>query len=283
MKYIHANVFSSKALSGNGVTVVFIENNIDDEILQKIAQELKQYETVFVYPEKQGVFPIRIFTVQEEIPFAGHPVIGTAAVIHKAFYSTVDNKNIDFLFNMSGKKLALKSKKQETFYSVEMNQGEADFISVLNDNDKSELLKFTSLAENDIDKNLPIEVVSTGLPYLLVPLKKNIQNAVITKPGFESFLKNYGAKFSYFFQTDTLECRSWDNSGMFEDVATGSAAGPLVSYLVKHNIMNHEETISLKQGRFCGRPSRIDCVVNKLDEVVIKGDVSIFAEGEINI
>lgn len=70
---------------------------------------------------------------------------------------------------------------------------------------------------------------------------------------------------------------------MFEDVATGSAAGPLASYLVKHNIMNHEETISLKQGRFCGRPSRIDCVVNKLDEVLINCDVSIFAEGEINI
>lgn len=122
MKYVHADVFSSKALSGNGVTVVFIEDAIDDKVLQKIAQELKQYETVFVYPERQGGFPIRIFTVQEEIPFAGHPVIGTAAVIHKVFYSTVDNKNIDFLFKMSGKRLTLKSKEQETFYSVEMNQ-----------------------------------------------------------------------------------------------------------------------------------------------------------------
>lgn len=283
MKYIHANVFSSKALSGNGVTVVFIENNIDDEILQKIAQELKQYETVFVYPEKQNVFLIRIFTVQEEIPFAGHPVIGTAAVIHKIFFPEADKKDIDFLFEISGKGLTLKTKKQEAFYSVEMNQGKADFISVLKGSDESELLKFTSLVENDIDKNIPIEVVSTGLPYLLVPLKKNIQNAVITKPGFENFLKNYGAKFSYFFQTDTLECRSWDNSGMFEDVATGSAAGPLASYLVKHNLMRLEEAICLKQGRFCGRPSRIDCVVNKLDEVLINGDVSIFAEGEITI
>lgn len=105
MKYFHADVFSSKVLSGNGVSVVFLEDNFEREKLLQVAQELKQFETVFVLPEKDGMFPIRVFTVQEEIPFAGHPVIGTAAVIHKLFYKNDEEKEISIIFEQTQKRL----------------------------------------------------------------------------------------------------------------------------------------------------------------------------------
>lgn len=281
MKYFHADVFSSKPLSGNGVTVVFIDKDLQSDILLKIAQELKQFETVFVYPKNNGSFPIRIFTVQEEIPFAGHPILGTAAVIHNVLFPTENEKTIRFSFRQSGKELNLPSRSQKSFYSVEMNQGKASFINRLKNENLTEFLQFTKIQKDFIDDSLPIEVVSTGLPYLIIPLKKGIEDAVITKPGFESFLEKFGAKFSYFFQTDTLECRSWDNTGTFEDVATGSAAGPLLSYLVKHGRRQPQTEITLLQGRFCGRPSKIEGYINKSGEVIIHGDVSLFAEGNI--
>jgi len=281
MKYFHADVFSSKVLSGNGVSVVFLDEDFESKILLQIAQELKQFETVFVLPTNNDSFPIRIFTVQEEIPFAGHPVLGTVAVIHNLFFKKIKEKEISITFNQTQKKLTLKSSIKDNFYSVEMNQGKADFIYTLKDSEIDELLTFTKLKKTDIDFSLPVEVVSTGLPYLLIPLKTKIENAVITETGFESFLEKRNAKFSYFFQTDTLECRSWDNTGTFEDVATGSAAGPLFSYLEKNKKSKTDELKTLLQGRFCGRPSKIEGLVNQNGEVVIYGDVSLLIEGEI--
>lgn len=164
-----------------------------------------------------------------------------------------------------------------------MNQGKADFIYTLTNSEIDEMLKFTKLEKSDIDFSLPVEVVSTGLPYILIPLKNRIENAKIIKEGFESFLEKRNAKFSYFFQTDILECRSWDNTGTFEDVATGSAAGPLFAYLEKNKMSRVGEVKTLLQGRFCGRPSKIVGIVNQNGEVVIYGDVSILVEGEIRI
>lgn len=283
MKYFHADVFSSKILSGNGVSIVFLEKDYESKKLLQITQELKQFETVFVLPKNNGSFPIRIFTVQEEIPFAGHPVIGAVAVIHDLFYTSDNDKEISIIFQQTQKKLTINSCKKKNFYSVEMNQGKADFLYTLNSLEIEEMLSFTNLKNSDIDLRLPVEVVSTGLPYLIIPLVKNIENAIITKDRFEAFLEKRKAKFSYFVQTDTFECRSWDNTGTFEDIATGSAAGPLFSYLEKNKISKVNETRTLIQGRFCGRPSKIEGIVNQNKEVSIYGDVSILIEGNIKI
>jgi PhzF family phenazine biosynthesis protein len=137
---------------------------------------------------------------------------------------------------------------------------------------------------HDIDDNYPIETVSTGLPYLIVPLKSNINKSNIVRDNFEDFLSAFKAKFVYVFDTNTLECRTWDNVAHTEDAATGSAAGPLCAYLVRHNIKTHNEIINLQQGRFVNRPSIITGWVSKseLDEnVFITGKVSFFACGEI--
>ena len=161
-----------------------------------------------------------------------------------------------------------------------MNQGSPEFIAQVDQSHAAEIAGALGLSVGDIDDRFPLEVVSTGLSYLLVPLKSGLDRARISRPDFESFLSAFGAKFAYVFDAEKLECRTWDNAGRVEDVATGSAAGPLCAYLVKNGYRKEGERIMLSQGTYVGRPSRIEGVV-KDGSVFISGDVALFAEGEI--
>ncbi|AEE15517.1 PhzF family phenazine biosynthesis protein [Treponema brennaborense] len=281
MNYYHVDVFSSQPLSGNGLTVVFLPQETDPQTLLHIAQEFKQFETVFIYPERDGVFPIRIFTVQEELPFAGHPVLGTAALLHELTAPDSPERKITLQIKSTGRSLSLQSLKRGAYMTVEMNQGKASVVNPEPIQNVRELCEFLRLTPQDIDDSYPMRVVSTGLAYLLIPIKQNLAYARIRKDGFEAYLAERKAKFAYFFQTDTLECRTWDNSGSYEDVATGSAAGSLVAYLVNVGAYPAETDITLSQGRFCGRPSTITGRVTRNGDVVIRGDVSFFASGTL--
>lgn len=282
MRFLHVDVFSAKVLSGNGLTVVFLEEALSNELLLRIAQEFKQFETIFVYPKHvDGTYKVRIFTVDEELPFAGHPVIGVGAVIHKLFY--FDQKEQSITLTLGNREVKVISHQTEKGYQVTMNQGIAEFIGEVSKSDYQAIAHSLNLAEQDIDTAYPIEVVSTGLPYLLVPLKTGIDKCQIMYDDFEAFLNKFGAKFVYAFDSTTLTCRTWDNIAKTEDVATGSAAGPLCAYLVKEKIKSYNETIALSQGEFVGRPSMIEGFVNKENqEIFITGDVAFLAQGEID-
>ena len=102
-----------------------------------------------------------------------------------------------------------------------------------------------------------MQVVSTGLPYLIVPVSSGLDRARIAVGDFEERLANVGAKFVYVFDPDRREGRSWDNAGTVEDVATGSAAGPAAAFLIAHGLAGAAEKIVISQGRFLGRPSVI--------------------------
>jgi len=280
MKYFHVDVFSDKPLSGNGLTVVFVESGIEDSILLKIAQELKQFETIFIYPKKDELFPVRVFTVQEELPFAGHPLIGATSVIHKTFYPNQDE--VEIKLGLGERSICLYSKIDNKVFSVSMNQGKAEFIKAINKREAINIAKFFNLKSDDLDEKYPVEVVSTGLPYVLLPLIKNISNAKIVKEGLEKYIEKHYAKFVYLFDTQTLECRTWDNTGLFEDVATGSAAGPLIAYFVQNRLKKINQEIKITQGTYLGRKSTITGWVTN-DEVFIEGKVAFFGNGEISI
>jgi PhzF family phenazine biosynthesis protein len=165
-----------------------------------------------------------------------------------------------------------------------MNQGTPTFIGQIQRIHHAQIANALRLHPSDIHDTLPIEVVSTGLNYLLVPLKQGLDRAKISIGSFESFLGQFDAKFVYVFDAESLEGRTWDNNGITEDVATGSAAGPLCAYLVKHELARYEELIHIHQGRFLHRPSIIKAwMTNESGEaqVFISGDVSFFATGEI--
>ena len=281
MKYYHVNVFSSKVLSGNGLTVVFPNEQLSVQQSLEITREFKQFETIFIYPpNSNGSYPAKIFTVEEELPFAGHPIIGAGAVLHKQYFSKDDNKKI--LLELGERTIQIFSERKENYYQVTMNQGEAAFIKKVDEAFYSGIVKALNIQESDIDKDYSIEVVSTGLPYLLVPLCNNLSSSKIVNKDFEDFLSGFGAMFVYVFDTKTLECRTWDNLGNVEDVATGSAAGPLCAYLVKYKIKKEEEVIEIHQGKFVNRPSIIKGKISE-NNVYIVGDVSFFSSGIINL
>lgn len=283
MQYYHVDVFADEPLRGNGLTVAFAERDLDAQTLLRIAQEFRQFETVFSYPEADGRFPVRIFTVQEELPFAGHPILGTAAILHKRYFPSAERREISI--GLGSRALALESRKAGGGYAVTMNQGKAAFIAELPTAARAEVAPFFGLGEGDIDRDYPLEVVSTGLEYLLVPVAKGLGRARVAKDGLGEFLSRHSARFAYLFDPATLECRCWDNTGAYEDVATGSAAGPLVASLVRHGRFRAGEKIALSQGAYLGRPSVIAGRVSPEEnpDVFIEGNVAFFGEGTITV
>ncbi len=283
MKYFHVDVFSDKPLSGNGLTVVFPDKPLSNDDLLKITQELRQFETIFIYDKTaDGSYPVRIFTMDEELAFAGHPTLGAAAVLHRLDFPAA--KNAEMILDLSGRNILVSSEFNGSSCSVTMNQGTPAFISHVDKNHHAQIAGALGLDPADIHDTLPVEVVSTGLHYLLVPVKQGLDRAKISIGGFESFLGQFGAKFVYVFDAASLECRTWNNSGLAEDVATGSAAGPLCAYLIKHGLARTGETVNIRQGRFVHRPSVIRAWANPTSgEIFINGSVSFFASGNIHL
>jgi trans-2,3-dihydro-3-hydroxyanthranilate isomerase len=283
MLYYHVDVFSSKTLSGNGLTVVFPDQPLPEGRMLAIAQELRQFETIFIH-QNAGSFMARIFTVEEELNFAGHPVLGAAAIIHQVFYP--QNATMAINLSLPLKEIGTESAREQNCCHVKMNQGEPEFITAIEDAYYQEIAGHLNLNTDDLHQTLPIEVISTGLPYLLVPVRRNLAKSRIVSPDFEQYIAQFGAKFVYIFDPEKLECRTWDNGGKVEDVATGSAAGPLCAYLIKYGLKKADEIIELNQGRYINRPSIIrtwQSNVGNKPNIFISGDVTIFAKGELII
>ncbi len=278
MKYFHVDVFSPVPLAGNGLCVLIAKKEIEAETMRKAAREFNQFETVFLFPQNgEGAYPARIFTVEEELPFAGHPVLGAAAALHRLFYA--GRQEAEITLDLSGRAVRVLSAQSGGVYTETMDQGAAKFLGGPEKSRTEEIARRIGLKKEDIHPALPLEVVSTGLAYLLVPLRSGIGRARITGGAFESFLASMGAKFVYVFDPDTLQCRTWDNEGRVEDVATGSAAGPLCAYLVRHGRKDADEKIRLIQGEYAGRKSSIEGWVTG-GTVKVRGAVAFFAEGE---
>jgi PhzF family phenazine biosynthesis protein len=264
MKHFHVDVFSERPLSGNGLSVVFPDRELDAATLLGIAQEFKQFETSFVYPPQGGRNPTRIFTVQEELAFAGHPVLGVAAVLHSLYHPK--DEEADITVGLAERNVNLRSARQGEAYEVRMDQGRPDFIREIDDSARAEICSWVGVGPGPAPLGLPLAVVSTGLPYLLIPVTEGLDRARIAVGDLERRLSAYGAKFLYLF-----------------DPKTGSAAGPLISYLVKKGRARPGEEVRLSQGKWLGRPSLIRGSVDDQGRVSIRGAVSIVATGELRI
>ena len=196
MFYFHVDVFSSTILSGNGLTVVFPDHPLSKDRMLAITQELRQFETIFIYQSADS-FSARIFTMEEELDFAGHPILGAAAVIHHVFYQQCEAKVINL--SLPVKEIMTESIKNQNYYHVKMNQGKPEFIATIDYKNYEEIAHYLNLDINDLQETLPLEVISTGLPYLLVPLKRNLAKCRIIGKDFEQYINQFGAKFVYVF------------------------------------------------------------------------------------
>ncbi len=282
LNYRQVDVFSKTPLSGNGLAVFMNCEGISTETMQKITQEMRQYESIFLFPTAESHrFKARIFTMEEELDFAGHPLLGAACVLHEQIKN--DDQEAKWVFDLRAKTVSTTTLKKEKSYLATMEQGEPYFELPLKLKKIANLLKAFNLSEKDMHETLPLQVVSTGLPYLIIPVQCTLEKVKIVTSELGQMLAEIGAKFAYILQVSQLEGRTWDNEGRVEDIATGSAAGPVGAYLIRHGIKQPNTEFIVHQGRFVGRPSQIFVKVagtpNHINSVQVSGEVCMVANG----
>lgn len=271
MKCKLVDVFAEEKLSGNGLTVFWDCDSLSSEIMLSLTQEMRQFESVFI--EKQisnNKFKARIFTVEEELDFAGHPLIGLAAHLHEEYGA---NEKQEWIIELNNQQVMLSSLQSGNYYQATMTQSRPEFINELSAFETEEIVSALNLERGNI-ADYPLEVISTGLPYLIVPISTGIDKAKICVDNFEVVLSKFNAKFVYVLDVASIEGRTWDNMGRVEDIATGSAAGPAGAFLYKHGIVQANVSFDIDQGRFVGRPSKITVTANVQDGKLVSLSVS---------
>jgi trans-2,3-dihydro-3-hydroxyanthranilate isomerase len=278
------DVFAAAPLSGNSLSVFLPENELSADAMQRITQEMRQFESIFLWRVgNSNRFETRIFTMQEELDFAGHPIIGAAAVLHAEFWPAQSEVAVEFL--IAGRVISVRATREGDARWAQMDQGVVLLMPPVADDRYAALVNALNLSVDDLVPGLPLQVLSTGLPYLIVPLRANLHQARIVDAEFEALLSGIGAKFVYVLDIEQREGRTWDNAGLVEDIATGSAAGPAGAYLVTHRLASRDAPILLRQGRFVGRPSMLEVTVRGDTElqVSVRGQVCAVGYGVLEL
>jgi len=284
LPFVLVDVFTSEPLSGNGLSIFLLDKPISTQGMQRITQEMRQFESIFLQRiDDSNRFDTRIFTMEEELPFAGHPIIGAAAYLHQAL--TPRHTHAEFEFVTPKRVIHTSTSCADGVLKAQMDQGEAEIHAAVPRERYYALLEALNLLTTDMAPGLPMQVISTGLRYLIVPLQSGLERAAIVGKQFGNLLASIGAQFVYLLDINTREGRTWDNDGRVEDIATGSAAGPAAAYLVKHGLAHSDQTIILKQGRFLGRSSEllVDVSGNTSLKVKVSGQVCIIGGGSLNL
>ncbi len=277
------DVFAEEKYAGNQLAVVRGGADLPDAALQKIALEMNYPETTFILAEEErdGGYDVRIFTPGGEVPFAGHPSLGTAYVIWQEILADpVEHVTL----NLEAGRIPV------TFGEVLwMRQLQPTFGPTL---DPAPLARTLDLEEVDLDGSFPIQEVSTGLPALIVPLK-SLDTLRRCKVDWEGYVELAGGKNLYVFCPQPHENGSGDLSarmfaddlGVPEDPATGSAAGCLAAYLLEHRYFGTDSVdVRVEQGYEIGRPSLLYLRARREGDetgIHVGGKVQMVARGEL--
>ncbi len=301
LKFYQADVFTDMPFGGNPVAVVPDALGLSNRELQQIAREMNHSETVFVFPptDSAAAVKIRIFTPTREIPFAGHPVLGTFFVLGKLDRLPLKEPvtRVCHECSIGIFPVELHVLKGEILRVV-MSQPKPQFLGAVEPmKDLFEVATALGLSKDLITRTkLPVEVVSTGLPVLIVPVRTltAVRSIVPDIVAINDLCARYGAEGIMVFTTVTVEEFSDVHTRMFapsigilEDPATGSASGALGAYLVHNGVVEVGPTTEIiaEQGYEIERPSRIVIQVESDDdaiqEVKVGGQVVMMAEGTL--
>ncbi|UWQ32377.1 PhzF family phenazine biosynthesis protein [Leisingera sp. M527] len=286
MHYVLCDAFSDGPFTGNSLAVFPDARALNSRQMLQLTRELKHFESAFLTGPAlpDGSRPLRVFDLEEELPFAGHPLLGAAAVLHQLEHPA---ETAEAVFALGERRVSLRSGRREAGFDVQMDQGLPLYLADLNGPAARELASCFSLAPEDLAPGLPMEVISTGLRYLVVPVHQGLDRAAIRVPDLEHRLADVGAQFAYLFDVHRNEGRHWTNDGRIEDIATGSAAGVIGAYAHKHGLLNAASGLELKQGQHAGRPSRISVRVDSgpdgIRAIQVGGQVSILGTGRFEV
>ncbi len=259
--YVQVDVFSSTPLEGNMLAVFPDARGLSDQEMQAIARETNLSETTFIFPRdpeseaKAGV-KVRIFTVAEELEFAGHPTLGTAYVLHQR-----EKRDLVSLDLRIGKIPVTFTRDERGLSFGEMRQRDPEFGQV--HQDREAMARVAGLTVNDLEANLPIQTVSTGMHFAIVPVRSlsAMHNLRFSWQAASEYLEKTDAKFLYFVCRETEEPSSTLHARMIfyngEDPATGSAAGCCAAWAVQHGVVQSEQRAIIEQGFEMKRASRI--------------------------
>ena len=255
------DVFTNSAYSGNQLAVFPNADDIDPQQMQQLAKEINYSEITFILNSKDSDadFDIRIFTPNFEIPFAGHPTLGTAYTIMNLLEIWPKDKDAISLNTQVG---VIPLHQQGDL--IWMKQNDPEFYRQYDD--YRQIADLVGVSEADISNDVPVEEVSTGNNLLIIPVNTlgAIQKANGHVNHLTTFFKQSGALAPYLYTLETdhpeasVHTRFFGpHLGILEDPATGSAAGPLTAHLLKHDLFGRSFEIINEQGIEMGRPSRI--------------------------
>jgi trans-2,3-dihydro-3-hydroxyanthranilate isomerase len=280
------DVFAETKYAGNQLAVFRGAGELSGVEMQRIAREINFSETTFIISDEpnKGGFEVRIFTPREEVPFAGHPTLGTAYIINQVI---LQGKANEVVLNLKVGQIPVRFSPDGYCWMKQIQPvfGPTHEAGILAD--------VLGLDVHDLDERFPVEEVSTGLPFFIVPLKTiaALRQAKVDQGKYFELIKNTLTKGILIFCPETHEAGNnlsvrvfVDYYGVPEDPATGSGNGCLAGYLVKQRYFGQERiNIRSEQGYEIGRPSllllkaegsgeRIDIAVGGKCVVVAKGE-----------
>jgi trans-2,3-dihydro-3-hydroxyanthranilate isomerase len=239
--------------------------------MQALAREMNLSETTFIFPrdvatEARDGKNVRIFTVEQELPFAGHPTLGTALYLYASEPNPKEAAEI--ILDLKAGKIPVRftatseNHEQRVDGQVfgEMRQRDPEFETPLS---RDEVARVIGIADDEISQEWPIQPVSTGLTFTIVPFRnrQTLSDLKFSYIQAAEFLKKSGANFFYFLCPERREGRLEARARMFfyggEDPATGSAAGCAASWMVRHGVAKNDEQVVIRQGIECRRPSEM--------------------------
>ncbi len=271
--FVQLDVFSSHPFEGNSLAVFPDGRGLSDQHMQALAREMNLSETTFVLPrdpatQREHGVRVRIFTVQEELPFAGHPTLGTAFALRGS--SGAGQMVLEL--NVGRVPVRFEQEPGQPVFG-EMTQVEPEFGLI---HDRETVVRAAGLRDGDIDPSLPIQTISTGMPFTIVPLRgldviRRLQ--VNLNSSSEYLQQSGGGKFFYFVTRETVDPAARLHARMLfyggEDPATGSAAGCATAWMVAHGVAQPDERVLIEQGIEMLRPSRIFVRASRLDNRVV--------------
>ena len=266
------DVFSPKPLEGNSLAVFSDGRGLTDAEMQSIAREMNLSETTFILPrepqiERERGTRVRIFTVQEELPFAGHPTLGTAFALR----GESGAREVVLELNVGRVPVRFEDREGQCCFG-EMTQVDPTFGI---QHAREVVARALGLRAEDLDPSLPIETVSTGLAYTVVPLRSLaiIQKLRVDLARADEYLDKSGGKFFYFVARETVDSSARLHARMLfyngEDPATGSAAGCAAAWMVAHGVAAPDQRVMIEQGIEIHRPSRIFVQASRNDNRIV--------------
>ncbi|WP_416838311.1 PhzF family phenazine biosynthesis protein [Haloferax sp. DFSO52] len=281
------DVFATAKYAGNQLAVFEDADTLTDDQMAALAKEMNYSETTFVEGgSPEDGFDVRIFTPGGEIPFAGHPTLGTAAVLREHF-----DAGDEVTLNLGVGPIPVEVRTEDGDEAYWMTQNEPEFGEIL---DHEMIAEVLSLDVSNLDTDWPVQVVSTGLPAVMIPLhdRDALGRCEVDPAAYRTFLDEVGVDNLFPFCPDPRDDANDIAARMFapghgvpEDPATGSANGNFAGYLARHRYFGDSEIeVTVEQGYEMGRPSHLFLEASDDgDEVTIRvgGAVEFVAEGSL--